>query len=627
MTDKVLQLGWLPHDPDWAASLEQARTLEPQAAFAAFLKLADCRIDFMQTARLDRAVQRIADHARARLSATRPVRLGVLGSSTLTHLIPGIRLGALRRGIWVDVYEGPYGMYRQELQDSSSGLHAFRPDVLLISLDAHHLAGADSSGVEEMLDGVRSCWKLAGLSLGCTVVQQTALPIFPPLLGNNEQRYAASPLARIWELNERLRQGADAEGVHLLGLDQLAARDGITEWYDEALWHRSKQEVHPRVSHLYGDQVGRLLAAIRGRSYKCLVLDLDNTLWGGVIGDDGLGGITLGQGSALGEAHLAFQRYALELSRRGVILAVCSKNDEANALEPFDRHPEMLLRRNDIACFVANWDDKASNLRQIAKRLNIGTDALVFADDNPFERNLIRQELPEVAVPELPEDPAGYASCIAAAGYFEGLGVTSEDRERTGQYRANAERELLRETVTDMAAYLTSLRMELRCSPFDRIGLPRIVQLINKTNQFNLTTRRYTEPEIQAVLTNERALHLQFRLVDRFGDNGVIGLVIGHLETGGELILDAWLMSCRVLGRQVETATLNVVARHARSLGATALVGIYLPTAKNAMVRDHYSKLGFDLLGEREGGGTTWKLELDRFEEAQVLMTVVEEQQ
>jgi FkbH-like protein len=623
LTDALTHLGWLPEPLDWAARLEQARRYVPADALKAFIELANHRIDFIQTARLDRAVQKIADPGHSSFLASKPVRLALLGSSTLTHLIPGIRMGALRRGIWVDVFEGAYGMYWQELQDSSSALHAFRPDVLLLALDAHHLVGGDGACIEDALRAMRDCWRLAKQSLGCVVVQSTVLPVFRPVLGNNEHRYPKSPSALVAKLNEQLRELADPEGVHLLTVDAVAARDGISEWHDEALWLCSKQEIHPRVSHVYGDQLGRILAAIRGRSYKCLVLDLDNTIWGGVIGDDGLAGIALGQGSPVGEAHLAFQKYALELSRRGIILAVCSKNDETNALEAFDRHPEMLLRRKDIACFIANWEDKASNLRQIARRLNIGADSLVFADDNPFERNLIRQELPDVAVPELPEDPASYAACISAAGYFEALSITDADQERTSQYRANAERELLRETVTDMATYLAGLRMELHCDPFDQIGLPRIVQLINKTNQFNLTTRRYTEPQVQMLLAGANALHLQFRLLDRFGDNGIIALVIGNLTDDGALLLDTWLMSCRVLGRQVEAATLNVVVRRARKMGATSLLGVFRPSAKNAMVSDHYPKLGFEPYGAANGE-TTWRLSLDAYKEKEVAMTIVE---
>ena len=622
--DPLIHLGWLPHKRDWAAELERARALPSHEALKAFIELAKQRIDFIQTARLDRAVQPIAEQARVDIGVTRTVRLALLGSSTLTQLIPGIRVGALRHGIWVDIYEGPYGTYRQELQDPISGLHAFRPDVLLLSLDAHHLAGAEGVTAEEVLSGIGDCWRLAKQSLGCAIVQQTVLPVFHPVLGNNEHRCAQSRMTLVFELNKRLREVSDSNGAHLLAVDAIAARDGVSEWYDEALWLSSKQEIHPRVSHVYGDQVGRLLGAIRGQSYKCLVLDLDNTIWGGVLGDDGLTGIALGQGSAVGEAHLAFQKYALDLSRRGVILGVCSKNDEAAALEVFDRHPEMMLRRKDIACFVANWEDKASNLRQIAQRLNIGTDSLVFADDNPFERNLIRQELPEVAVPELPEDPALYVACIAAAGYFEGLSVTSEDKQRASQYRENSERELLRESITDIDKYLANLGMELRCAALHAIGLPRIVQLINKTNQFNLTTRRYTDAEVQAVLADASRLHLQFRLLDRFGDNGVIGLVIGNLNADREIFLDTWLMSCRVLGRQVEVATLNVVVRRARMMGALALIGLYRPSAKNAMVKDHYQRLGFRLTNE-SNGETTWRLALEGYKETEVAINIVEE--
>src|SRR6185312_454811 len=298
--------------------------------------------------------------------------------------------------------------------------------------------------------------------------------------------------------------------------------DGLAAWHDPALWHRAKQEVHPSAAPGYGDLVARLLAAALGRSSKALVLDLDNTLWGGVIGDDGLEGIKLGQGSALGEAFVAFQRYARDLARRGVILAVCSKNDEANALEPFEKHPEMVLRREDIACFAANWTDKASNLREIAERLNIGLDAVVFADDNPFERNIVRRELPMIAVPELPEDPALFSRCLADAGYFEATSLTNEDFERTALYQTNAARESLLASTTDLDAYLRSLEMTLVYRPIDEPGMTRVVQLINKTNQFNLTTTRYTEGDIRSIQADERAIALQFRLVDKLGDNGMI---------------------------------------------------------------------------------------------------------
>ena len=350
-----------------------------------------------------------------------------------------------------------------------------------------------------------------------------------------------------------------------------AARDGLAAWHDGGLWLRAKQEITPAAAPLYGDLAMRIVAAKLGRSHKCLVLDLDNTLWGGVIGDDGMDGIVLGQGTAMGEAFVAFQEYARELSRRGVILAVCSKNDETNALEPFDTHPEMVLRRGDIASFVANWADKAANLRAIAAELNIGLDSLVFVDDNPAERALVRQELPMVAVPEVGDDPAFYAQIITAAGYFEGLAITQDDRERSGQYQGNRLRDTLRASATDLPSYLRGLEMTLVARPFDRLGQSRTVQLINKTNQFNLTTRRYTEQDVRAVMGDARAFGLQLRLLDRFGDNGIIAVVIGRMQDDADLLIDTWLMSCRVLGRQVESATLNLIVEQARRLGASPL--------------------------------------------------------
>jgi FkbH-like protein len=281
----------------------------------------------------------------------------------------------------------------------------------------------------------------------------------------------------------------------------------------------------------------------------------------------------------------------------------------------------MLLKSGDIACFVANWSDKADNLRAIAEQLNIGLDSLVFADDNPFERSLVRAALPMVAVPELGDDPVHYTRIISDAGYFEAIAITQEDRARAGQYQDNLLREQLRSSATDLPAYLRSLNMQLLWRRFDQIGLSRIVQLINKTNQFNLTTRRYAAEDVQAVMRDARAFGLQLRLLDRFGDNGIIAIVIGRMDAAapGDLVIDTWLMSCRVLGRQVEAATLNLIAAQARLLGARRLVGEYVPSAKNAMVRDHYEKLGFT--GQAGGRAV---LDLEGFAEAEIFIDVKE---
>jgi FkbH-like protein len=597
-------------------------TQEEQAAlWDSLVGLSQHNLDGLQTIRLDRRLQRLFGAGPPPAPGGAPVRLAVLASATVEHLLPAMRIAALRRGLWLTCYVGPYGQYAQALLDPSSALHAFEPNAVLFALDAPHLlagidAAADAATVEHMLhavlDRLAGQWRLARTAFGCAVLQQAVLPRYVDLLGNNEHRLPGAPASLATALNAMLRRRADAEGADIVALDAQAARDGLDAWFDPVLWLRAKQDIHPSAAPVYGDMVARLLAAQQGRAFKCLVLDLDNTLWGGVVGDDGLDGIVLGQGSALGEAFVGFQLFARDLSRRGVLLAVCSKNDAANALEPFERHPDMVLRRADIACFVANWEDKASNLRQIAADLNIGLDTLVFADDNPFERNIIRRELPMVGVPELPDDPAFYARCIAAAGYFEAVRLTGEDIARTAQYQARAQSQTLRSAATDLEGYLRSLDMALFWRCYDTLGLARIVQLSNKTNQFNLTTKRVSEADIAAQIADPQALTLQLRLRDQLGDNGIISLVAGRLaEPGGDLMLDTWLMSCRVLGRNVEQATLFLVAAEARRLGATRLIGEYRPTPKNGMVREHYAQLGFSPLSETADGVTRWALSLD----------------
>jgi FkbH-like protein len=616
----VIQLSWLPAKPQhWSERLRGiASAPDASARWAECLALSRYRIDFLETAKLDREMQRLRERGLLQPEDSRPtLRLAVLASSTVQHLLAGLRIGALRHGIELLIHEGDYGQYRQELMDTRSSLHAFHPEAVLLALDSHHLAEGGSA--DSSLEILRACWQQIR-GLGAVVIQQTLLPVHPRLMGSNEQALADSPAAVVESVNAALRREPH---ITLLAIDAAAASDGIAQWHDPVLWHRAKQEVHPRVSHIYGELAGRLFGALRGRSRKCLVLDLDNTLWGGVIGDDGLEGIHLGQGTAIGEAYVAFQRYAQRLARRGVILAVCSKNDENNATEPFNRHPEMVLKSADIACFVANWQDKASNLRTIAKRLNLGLDALVFADDNPFERNLICQELPEVAVPELPDDPSFYPQIIADAGYFEALAVTEEDRERGTQYQANLAREELRAGATDLEGYLRGLQMQLIVHRFDALGIPRIAQLINKTNQFNLTTRRYTQEEVRAIAADGSFIPLQFRLLDRFGDNGTIAVLIGR-RVGDAVDIDIWLMSCRVLGREVEQACLNVMAAAAHAAGAARLTGQYRPTAKNAMVRDLYRRLGFTLLSD-EAGTTHWELLLDRWQPVPVIMQLQDE--
>lgn len=626
------ELYWLAEAEDWREAL-RAVAAGGRGAWDEAVRLANTRLDFVRTNALDETVRRV--FAGARAPNLPLVRLAVLGTSTLAHLHGGIRLGGLRRGLAIETYQNQYGQYRRELLDPDSALYRFRPTMVLFAFDAAYLARGAEAGQEPLeaaavyraaQEEIRTAWAQARAAFRCPVLQQTVLNVFPPVLGiNTEHRLAGSRHRLIERLNAELRMVAEEEGVDLVALDARAAADGLFAWFDPLLWLRSRQEIASPAAPLYGDLVARLIAARMGRSRKCLVLDLDNTLWGGVIGDDGIEGIVLGQGSPLGEGYLAMQHYARELARRGVILAVCSKNEERVALEPFARHPEMLLKRSDIACFRANYDDKPANLRAIADELGIGLDALVFLDDSPFERALVRRVLPMVAVPEVPEEPALVPHCLADAGYFESMSVTPEDRARNAQYQENRRRSAARASASSLDSYLRDLGMVLSWRRFDRIGLPRIVQLINKTNQFNLTTRRYGEEDVLAVIADPDAFGLQLRLIDRFGDNGIIAVVIGRKENGADCRIDTWLMSCRVLGRGVEKATLPVIVAAAQRLGARRLIGEYLPTARNAMVRDHYRLLGFAPLGTGADGQSLAVLDLSGFVPAPIFILTKEE--
>ena len=602
------RMRWLPAVDDWASRIGEIERLLPNdaSAWPMIVALAAHDLDLTRTARLDKSIGRLfADTAPEGLT-TAPVRMAVLSSSTTEHLLPGIRVAAARRGIWIRLHQADYGQYRQEILDPTSNLHSFRPTAILFALDAFHLlreadpamnGAAATSAVHAAIDDLSHLWNAVRVAFRPQILQNTVLPVFPSLFGSNEQRLPGSSAALATRLNLALADAADANGIDLVAIDRWAAREGLAAWYDPVLWHRAKQEISSLAAPVFGDLVARLIAAGQGRSAKCLVLDLDNTLWGGVIGDDGPTGIVIGQGSAAGEAFAAFQHYAASLSKRGVLLAACSKNDEANALAGFDQNSEMVLKRTDFAAFVANWNDKATNLRMIADQLHIGLDALVFADDNAFERNLVRRELPMVAVPELPLDPAFFADTISEGGYFEAVSLTEEDRDRTRQYEENSARAIDAAQATDLDSYLRSLDMRLIWQHFDRSGLKRVTQLVNKTNQFNLTTRRYSEEDVAAVMADPDAVGLQFRLTDRFGDNGIISVVIGRMTDMGRMDIDTWLMSCRVLGRSVEHAVLRILLQEANRMGAREILGRYRPTSRNGMVAKLLPDLGFDPAG------------------------------
>lgn len=603
------QLLWLAQHPNLGAALGEAkRETDPIARLGLATGLAAYRRDFTLTTRLDRLAGeglRAVTGGETTVSGLRPLRIALLSSHTVDHLVPAIRVAGLHRRLALSVHVAPYGMYRQALLMDDPELASFAPQLIVLALDARDAplqlpleASQEDvdAAIAERVDELRLLWRRARERYAAQVVQQTIVPADPPLFGSFEALVPASPFALIDRLNAAIRSAAREDGVLLMDLAWEAARgsygDGLAE---PVRWHQAKQLVSPNLAPLYGDQLARIAAASVGLSRKCMVLDLDNTLWGGVVGDDGVDGIQLGQGSPSGEAFLAFQRYAALLARRGVILAVCSKNDLSVAEAAFN-HPDMALKRSDIAAFVANWEDKAGNLRRIASMLDIGLDSLVFVDDNPAERDIVRRELPEVAVPELPDDVADYPARVAAAGYFEAVSFTSDDATRGRNYALNAERKAAMSQATDMEGYLRGLEMVLTATPIGPAELARSTQLINKTNQFNLTTRRYSEAEVERIAADPHSVALAIRLTDKFGDNGLISVVLARPDAAvadDELLIDSWLMSCRVLGRQVEEAVLDVLIDFAIAAGYRALIGEFRPTERNGMVAEHYPRLGF----------------------------------
>jgi FkbH-like protein len=596
-------MNWLIPPPSFRGSLKAAlEAPDPTERLERLHALSQFGLGFLETIQLDNALRGVPQEP-APVGFAR-IRLAILASSTVDHLMPGIRVAGLRRRLLFEIYTGPFGQYRQELLDQESGLHRFKPEYTLLSLGCREAVaevplGASKADAQHIVAGaigdLTTLWRQIQASFSGTVLQQTFLDVTEPLFGSFDRQVPGAPWRTVSRMNDLVADAAADQGVLLLDIARLSARDGIDAWFDTTRWLQGKMEISPPAMPLYGEVVARLIAAQRGLSKKCMVLDLDNTLWGGVVGDVGVEGIVLGEGSAVGEAHLALQRYAKALKERGIMLAVCSKNEMMTAEEVFRSHPEMILRRSDISAFVANWTDKAENLKLIATQLNIGLDSLVFIDDNPAERARVRDSLPMIAVPELPEDPAHYVRRIADAGYFEAVAFTEEDRQRVGQYAANAQREAARDSYQSLDDYLRGLEMTIAFGPVAAVDLERATQLINKTNQFNTTTRRLHGDELAAFAADPQNVALQFRLVDRFGDNGIVSVMMLAPDPAAPDVLEVinWVMSCRVFGRQLEYEAMNIAIEAARARGARWMRGDIVATKKNSVISALYENLGF----------------------------------
>jgi FkbH-like protein len=610
-------LSWLPKAPETFSAECRAALANDEGLGRRLRNLARYSLNVNQLGRLAHITATARRDGRS-LEPLTPFRLGVLSNSTLDFIVPALEATALRHGIALECIKAEYGQVMQEALSPDSVINRARPDAVLIAVDMRYLPlqttpgsrDAASRTVQESLHHLEEIRGNIRRNSGAILILQTLAPLPESLFGSLDRALPGAPRQLIDAVNRGLAESVFGTEDALVDVAALAETVGLGEWHSPVQWNLAKLPFADEFVPLYADHVARVIAALRGKSRKCLILDLDNTVWGGVIGDDGLEGIQIAQGDATGEAHLMVQRLALALRERGIVLAVSSKNDDDIARKPFREHPEMLLHEDHIAVFQANWRDKPTNIKAIAEELSLGLDSMVLLDDNPVERGLVRQILPEVAVPELPEDPALYGRVLSAAGYFESVTFSAEDLKRAEYYQDNARRIALQKQAGDVDAYLTSLDMEITFHPFDRTGRSRIAQLINKSNQYNLTTRRYTEAEVSEVEADRRCFTLQVRLSDIFGDNGMISVVICRQTGSATWEIDTWLMSCRVLGRRVQEAVLQEVLRHAALNGIERLVGIYRPTERNKMVEEHYSQLGFEQISVEPDGTTKWELEV-----------------
>jgi FkbH-like protein len=555
--------------------------------------------------------------ADARQCGLTQVRLLMLSASTASHIADALVGTAVRFKILLDVTVAEYEEPEPWLERNGRELKEAPPDFVLVASDNRMLKLTSPLGneaaaeqiIEAAIARITRVAEVAGAATGRPVILQTLTGDPDAIQFNMDLGLPGSPRYLTSEFNRRLVQLARQESRLVLDVSALASMVGCSVWSAGRYWYAAKYPFATAMIPLYGDNVMRIIAAELGRSRRVLVLDLDNTMWGGIVGDDGVEGLALGNGSPLGEAHSALQRMALSLKERGIILCVSSKNDEAIALNAFRNHPEMILKEDDIVAFRINWDDKAANIKAISEAINLGLDSFVFLDDNPAERKRVRDALPSVAVPELPDDPSDWLPVFQAAGYFEQAAFSKEDRLRAGFYKANAMRAAQMERIGDHNDYLLSLETTLSIAPFDSAGRKRITQLISKSNQFNLTTRRYSEAEIAALQATEGVFAIQARLQDIFGDNGMISAVICR-QNQQSWEVDTWIMSCRVLGRRVEEALLQYLVQQARLRGIIEIIGRYIPTAKNGLVRDHFSRLGFVQTGSQNDDTTTttWRL-------------------
>lgn len=560
------------------------------------------------------------DKMRAHLPLA-PARLAILRSMTVEPIVPMLRAGAFASGIGLEVFLGDFNAYVQDILNAAGPMYAFDPTVIVLAVQTRDLVPELWTGfvdlspqqVDEVCERAISSFKswvetLRTHTKSHIILHNLERPSVPAL-GVFDRLNERSQIEAIERINAGLSAIARSKSnVYVLDYDRLLAGRGLDRVQDERKWLTVRMPLRADEMGALAREWLRFLHPISGKTCKALVLDLDNTLWGGVIGEDGMDGIKLDT-EYPGAAFRSFQRAILDLFERGIILAVNSKNNHADAMEAITSHPGMLLKPDHFATFRINWQDKASNLRDIAKELNIGIDSLAFFDDNPVEREWVSSQLPEVTVIDVPGDPMLYARTLREVPQFERLSLSSEDRVRGRMYAENRLRSELQQQFASMDEFYESLTMEMELQPVTPATLARVAQLTQKTNQFNLTTKRYTEEQVAAMNADPSWQLCAVKVKDRFGDNGIVGVAFTKVS-GREAQVDTLLLSCRVIGRTIETAFLSFIAQRAKAAGATRLTGWYLPTKKNTPCKEFYAAHKFEIIEKSDAGGLLYAFDL-----------------
>lgn len=548
--------------------------------------------------------------------------IAVLGGSTTHDIIAALELFLLNQGIEPSFYESEYAQYYQDAMFGNPELDEFHPDIIFVHTSLRNInvgfpSMSDSrEQVKELIDSqvkyFEGMWEKLRSKFNCPIIQNNFEMPFYRLLGNKDAQDYRGRTNFVTELNRRFYEYADEHNdFYIHDINYISAAYGLEQWSDPFYWYMYKYCLCLPAIPEFAFNLSNIIKSIFGKNKKALVLDLDNTLWSGVVGDDGVDGIDVGQETSVGQGFYEFQTYLKAHKQLGILLNVASKNDHENAIAGLN-HPSGVLKPDDFTIIKANWDAKSENLKKIASELSLLPESLVFVDDNPAEREIVRAYVPGVAVPEV-NKVEEYIRNIDRGGYFEVTTFSADDASRVEMYRQNIMRAQAQESFTDYNEYLLSLEMHADIKDFEPLYLARITQLTNKSNQFNLTTKRFTESEMEAVAADDKYVRLYGRLVDKFGDNGIVSVVIGRQEDN-ILHMELWLMSCRVLKRDMEQAMLDEVVRQAVLRGIDEIRGYYYPTAKNKMVEKLYETFGFTLLSSDDAGNTVWSLKTEGYE-------------